>query len=67
MKFENLKNYLDGFTLSFRNGLYYEGQENKDFTVSYSCDDYYDFLNGLDSQVNYEDLECLGEQRKMFR
>lgn len=64
---ENLKNYLDGFTLSFRNGLYYEGQENKDFTVSYSCDDYYDFLNGFDSQVNYEDLECLGEQRKMFR
>lgn len=59
---ENLKNYLDGFTLSFRNGLYYDRLGEVDYNVDYTVDQYLDFLNGLDSMLNYEDLDCLGEQ-----
>ena len=59
---ENFKHYLDGFTLSFRNGLYYDWLGEIDYSVGYTVDDYLDFLTGDDFITNYEPLEGLGEQ-----
>ena len=59
---ENMKNYLDGFTLSYRNGLYYEWLGKVDYNVSYTLDDYKRFILGEDSLLNYEPVECLGVQ-----
>lgn len=62
---ENLKNYLDGFTLSFRNGLYYEGKDPRyRYLVSYSLDDYARFLLFQDSMFRHEDIRMLGEQQE---
>ncbi len=61
---ENVKNYLDGFTLSFRNGLYYEKLGRVDYTVDYGKQDYFNFLNGIDSQINHEPIDCLGSQER---
>lgn len=59
-----LKDYLDGFTMSFRNGLYYEETGDYSFTVPYTFDEYIDFLNGKDSQVNREGKLVLGYHEK---
>lgn len=40
-----LKHYLDGFTISFRNGLYYEQTGDFSYTTSYNVDDYIRFLS----------------------
>ncbi|MBQ6687141.1 MAG: hypothetical protein IJN03_01295 [Bacilli bacterium] len=61
----NLKNYFDGFTISYRNGLYYQVTQDYSYTTSYSANDYINFLNGLDKQANYEDEELLGFQRTL--
>ena len=58
------KNYMDGFTLSFRNGLYYQKNDDYSFTTSYTSDDYFNFLYGLDSQVKHEGFDVLGFQKK---
>lgn len=57
---ENLKNYLDGFTLFFRNGLYYEETDDFSYTTVYTSEDYKNFLNGKDYQTAYEDASRLG-------
>lgn len=57
------KNYMDAFTLSFRNGLFYE-KENSSFCIPYSVDDYKKFLSGTDSQLKHEKLKCLGRQKR---
>jgi len=57
------KNYMDAFTLSFRNGLFYE-KGNSSFCVPYSVDDYKKFLSGTDSQLKHEKLKCLGRQKR---
>jgi len=64
---EVLKAYLDGFTISFRNGLYYEKTGDFSYTTNYSVDDYIKFLRGEDSQLNHEDREVLGYQKKLLK
>lgn len=64
---ERLKSYLDGFTISFRNGLYYEKTQDFSYTTEYTIDDYIKFLTGEDSQVNHEEKYCLGYQRKPLK
>ena len=59
---DNFKHYLDGFTLSFRNGLYYDWLGKVDYSVGYTADDYVEFLTGEDYITNYEPVEGLGEQ-----
>lgn len=60
LKDNNLKLYCDGFTMSFRNGLYYE-EFNTDFSTNYSDQDYTNFLfNKNDNQINHEPIKCLG-------
>ncbi len=61
---ETFKHYLDGFTLSFRNGLYYDWLGQVDYSVGYTADDYVEFLTGADLITNYEPLEGLGEQER---
>ncbi len=60
---ENLKNYLDGFALSYRNGLYYEQIGNTNYETNYTFNDYERFLFTDDSQVKHESLEVLGRQK----
>lgn len=59
-----LKDYLDGFTISFRNGLYYEETNDFSFKTEYTFDDYINFFNGKDSQLKHEDRHVLGYQQK---
>ena len=58
------KNYMDGFTLSFRNGLYYQESNDYSYTTSYTFNDYINFLNGSDNQINHEGIGVLGFQKK---
>ena len=59
-----LKAYLDGFAISYRNGLYYEEYQDFSYTTLYTDDDYWNFLNGLDNQYNHEKAQCLGYQKR---
>lgn len=61
---EVLKAYMDGFALSFRNGLYYENTNDFSFSTNYTAEDYIRFLFGNDSQLHYEGEESLGFQKK---
>jgi hypothetical protein len=61
---ENLKCYFDGFTISFRNGLYYENLGKISYDTDYTVEDYIRFIKGSDSQLKHENEECLGFQRK---
>lgn len=62
-----LKHYLDGFTLSFRNGLYYEQTNDFSYSTAYDVDTYIKFLRGEDNQLNHEDREVLGYQKKPLK
>lgn len=64
---EILKLYLDSFTISFRNGLYYESTNDFSFTTPYTLDDYTKFLIGEDSQIKHEGRENLGFQEKPLK
>ena len=59
-----LKHYLDGFAISYRNGLYYENTQDYSYTTNYTSLDHEKFLKGLDSQINHEKISYLGYQRK---
>ena len=62
------KAYMDGFTLSFRNGLYYQESNDFSYETPYSVNNYISFLMGQDSQINHEGIEVLGFQKKpLFR
>ena len=61
---ENIKNYFDGFALSFRNGTFYDLTEDYSYTTPYSSNDYIKFMNGEDSQYHHEGEEVLGYQKK---
>ena len=61
---DTLKHYLDGFAISYRNGLYYENTSDYSYTTNYTSKDYENFLKGLDSQINHEKISYLGYQRK---
>ena len=58
-----LKDYLDGFAISYRNGLYYEKTGDFSYETRYSVDDYKNFLNGCDSQLNHEPRKFLDSQK----
>ncbi len=58
-----LKHYLDGFTLSYRNGLYYECTNDFSYTTNYQDTNYQSFLKREDNQLNYENKLHLGLQR----
>jgi len=62
---EKLKDYFDGFAISFRNGLFYEVTKDFSYTTMYSAKDYLNFLKGIDNQLNYENKELLGFQRTL--
>lgn len=64
---ENIKNYFDGFAISNRNATYYEETEDFSFTTVYSPYDYMKFIDGEDSQLNYEGIDKLGYQKKVLR
>lgn len=61
---ENIKNYFDGFALSFRNGSFYDMTNDYSYTTPYSTNDYIKFINGIDSQYQHEGEEVLGYQKK---
>lgn len=63
---DTLKAYCDGFTLSYRNGLYYETFSTTDFKTEYTGEDYLRFLKGEDNQTNHEPIECLGPLKKVL-
>lgn len=64
---ENLKMYLDAFTISFRNGLYYESLDELKYETEYTVQDYEKFLDGKDYQLRHEELEVLGLQHKPLK
>lgn len=61
---ENMKAYFDGFALSYRNGLYYKNTNDYSYQTEYTAEDYKRFLDGEDSQLNYESRDTLGSQKK---
>ena len=64
---EIFKTYLDAFTVSFRNGLYYEETNDFSFTTYYTVDDYINFLKGIDNQIKHEKRLYLGYQLKPLK
>ena len=62
-----LKRYLDAFTISFRNGLYYENTLDFSYKCCYTIDDYVKFLKGIDNQINHEQEGNLGFQKKPLK
>ncbi len=64
---EVLKAYMDGFALSFRNGLYYEETNDFSYTTDYTAGDYIRFLFGEDNQLNYEKESHLGFQNQPLK
>ena len=64
---DNIKDYYDGFALSYRNALYYENLGYIDFSTPYTADDYKKFMDGNDSQLNHEGYDNLGIQRVIIK
>jgi len=64
---ETIKHYLDGFALSYRNGLFYENLGVADYHTSYDIKDYHNFLFGDDSQIRREGKEYLGYQMQVLK
>ena len=64
---ENIKNYFDGFALSYRNATYYDETLDFSFTTNYTPYDYMRFINEEDSQLNHEGIDRLGFQKKVLR
>lgn len=63
----NFKQYLDPFTISFRNGLYYEEFNDFSYTTPYTVDDYIRFLKREDSQIEHEGQDNLGYQKRPLK
>lgn len=64
---EVLKDYFDGFALSYRNGLYYEKTADFSYTTPYTAEDYKNFLRRVDSQLHHEGDVVLGLQRRPLK
>lgn len=58
------KAYLDGFLLSYRNGLFYERTEDFSLVSNYTASDYQNFFYGEDDLFHHEKKEELGFQLK---
>ena len=61
---ETLKAYLDGFTMSYRNGLYYQ---DHDYSGGYAIDQYIEFLEGRRNMGYYESMEGLGYLKRPIK
>ena len=61
-----LKRYLDGFTLSFRNGLGFEKNKGS-LETKYSAEKYKIFLKGTDDMFNHECLSHIGQQEEPLK
>lgn len=60
LKNNNFKAYCDGFTISYRNGLYYSNYDSS-FSTNYTNQDYINFvINKSDNQIMHEAVRCLG-------
>lgn len=64
---QNLKAYFDGFSISFRNGIYYEDMKDFIFKTDYQVEDYISFLNGKGSQLEREPVLSLGRQMRPLK
>lgn len=65
LKGNNLKLYCDGFTISYRNGMYYRFIDNS-YSTDYSNQDYLNFLiKKSDNQLNHEPIKCLGPLKQI--
>lgn len=64
---DTLKHYLDGFTLSYRNGIYYEKTDDFSFTTPYTVDTYMDFISYCGDMLDYEKEETLGYQYRPLK
>ena len=64
---ENMKNYFDGFTLSYYNALYYEWLGKIDFTTPYTANDYEGMIFGSENLSKHQPLETLGYQRRLLK
>lgn len=64
---ENMKDYLDGFIIFYRNGLYYELTGDFSFTTSYTKEDYEKFLSWDDDQLAHEPEEAIGYQYRPLK
>lgn len=64
---ENIKAYLDGFSISFRNGLFYEETGDFSYTTPYTVEDYIHFFEGSDSQESHESRHTLGFQLRHLK
>lgn len=64
---DNIKNYFDGFALSYRNGFYYDETNDYSFITNYTSSDYVNFLEGKDSQVKHEGERVLKLQKGMSK
>lgn len=59
---DTLKHYLDGFTLSYRNGLYYERTGDFSYTTAYDVETCEQFISYGRDLLDFEDEETLGYQ-----
>lgn len=59
-----LKTYLDSFAISYRNGLYYKKTNDYSYETNYTPEDYINFLEEKDNQINHEGREVLGYQKR---
>lgn len=57
---QNIKNYFDGFAISYRNAAYYENLGYIDYNTNYTASDYDKMIHTLDDQSNHEDIKYLG-------
>lgn len=64
---EVFKEYMDGFLLSWRNGIYYEETGDFSYETSYTAKDYWTFLTGNKSILSYEKKITLGFQDRPLK
>ena len=64
---DNIKTYFDGFTLSYRNGIYYELLGKVDYNPTYTSNDYLNFLEGSDDMFKHEPRIGLGKQLRPLK
>lgn len=67
MDSNNMKNYFDGFAISFRNASYYYDLGCIDFSTDYTASDYENFIFGDDDQGKHEPLKYLGKQKRFVK
>lgn len=64
---DTIKHYMDGFALSYRNGLFYEELGEAKYETPYTIEDYHKFIFTNDSQLKREGAKVLGYQRYVMK